>query len=228
MRTVLALACVVCVAPRAAADHYGTLGVPRGASTQDIKSAFRKAALKHHPDKQREPSACGRAEEKFKAITEAYETLSDPQKRRVYDLQQSSPGPSGYPSSAGHGAFGGPSFRSGAFASGPHFGSAAFGGGGFGFPNAFERCTTATARGLPTAAAPTARERTLVPTACTALLCGRPHAAPPLTPHPPCIPIRPLRPRAGSELSHCRSISPRAQAGGAAPARVPRVLLLAG
>lgn len=63
-------------------DYYQTLGVPREASQQDIKAAFRKLAAKHHPD--RNPDDAG-AEERFKEINEAYTALSDPEKRKIYD-----------------------------------------------------------------------------------------------------------------------------------------------
>ncbi len=63
-------------------DYYKTLGVARDASAKDIKSAFRKAARKHHPDVN--PGDKG-AEEKFKALNEAYDVLSDPEKRKKYD-----------------------------------------------------------------------------------------------------------------------------------------------
>ncbi len=62
-------------------DYYDILGVPRNASTEDIKSAFRKLARQYHPDVSKEPDA----EEKFKEINEAYGVLSDPEKRRRYD-----------------------------------------------------------------------------------------------------------------------------------------------
>jgi molecular chaperone DnaJ len=63
-------------------DYYETLGVDRTASEQDLKSAFRKLAKEHHPD--RNPGDKG-AEQKFKEINEAYEALKDPQKRAAYD-----------------------------------------------------------------------------------------------------------------------------------------------
>jgi curved DNA-binding protein len=63
-------------------DYYATLGVPRTASDQDIKKAFRKLARKFHPDVAKDKKA---AEEKFKEINEAYEVLSDPDKRGKYD-----------------------------------------------------------------------------------------------------------------------------------------------
>jgi len=62
-------------------DYYEILGVPRNASQEDIKSAFRKLARQYHPDVSKEPDA----EEKFKEINEAYGVLSDPEKRRRYD-----------------------------------------------------------------------------------------------------------------------------------------------
>ena len=59
-------------------DHYQTLGVSRDADASEIKKAYRKLAGKHHPDK-------GGDENKFKEIQQAYETLSDPEKRAEYD-----------------------------------------------------------------------------------------------------------------------------------------------
>ena len=65
-----------------AEDYYTVLGVSRDASTDDIKKAFRKQALKYHPDRNPGDKA---AEEKFKEIAAAYEVLSDPEKKRIYD-----------------------------------------------------------------------------------------------------------------------------------------------
>jgi molecular chaperone DnaJ len=62
-------------------DYYEVLGVPRGASGDDIKKAFRRLAMKYHPDRNREDDA----EAKFKEIGEAYEVLSDSEKRVAYD-----------------------------------------------------------------------------------------------------------------------------------------------
>lgn len=63
-------------------DYYETLGVPRDADQKRIKSAFRKLARKHHPDvNPSDPSAT----ERFREVNEAYEVLSDPEKRRRYD-----------------------------------------------------------------------------------------------------------------------------------------------
>ena len=63
-------------------DYYAVLGVPRDASAEDIKKAFRKLARQHHPDKAKDKKA---GEEKFKEINEAYEVLGDPQNRKKYD-----------------------------------------------------------------------------------------------------------------------------------------------
>src|SRR3974390_509434 len=63
-------------------DYYEVLGVNRDASEEEIKKAYRKLAMKHHPD--RNPDSKD-AEEKFKEAKEAYEILSDGQKRAAYD-----------------------------------------------------------------------------------------------------------------------------------------------
>jgi curved DNA-binding protein len=62
-------------------DYYDVLGVPRDASADDIKRAYRKLARKNHPDVSKEPDA----EDRFKEISEAYEVLRDPEKRERYD-----------------------------------------------------------------------------------------------------------------------------------------------
>src|ERR1700740_1190028 len=63
-------------------DYYEVLGVPRKASAKDIRSAFRKQARKYHPDLNPGDKS---AEEKFKQLQEAYDVLSDPKKRQMYD-----------------------------------------------------------------------------------------------------------------------------------------------
>ncbi|MBK7590788.1 MAG: DnaJ domain-containing protein [Betaproteobacteria bacterium] len=62
-------------------DYYATLGLKRGASADEIKAAYRRLARKYHPDVSKEKDA----EEKFKEMAEAYETLKDPEKRAAYD-----------------------------------------------------------------------------------------------------------------------------------------------
>src|SRR5258708_15813481 len=64
------------------ADFYGTLGILRTASDEEIKQAYRRLATQFHPDRN---GGAKEAEEKFKAITEAYDVLRDPQKRAAYD-----------------------------------------------------------------------------------------------------------------------------------------------
>ena len=62
-------------------DYYEVLGVARNARDEEIRRAFRRLAFQYHPDRNREP----KAEDKFKEINEAYQVLSDPEKRRRYD-----------------------------------------------------------------------------------------------------------------------------------------------
>jgi len=78
-------------------DYYEVLSVGRGASADEIKSAYRKAAMQWHPD--RNPDNKSHAEEKFREATEAYSVLSDPQKRQIYDTY----GHSGLSSAGGGG-----------------------------------------------------------------------------------------------------------------------------
>ena len=88
-------------------DYYEVLGVSQGADEKDLKTAYRKLAMKNHPDRNPDDEA---AAERFREATEAYDVLKDPQKRAAYDRM-------------GHAAFdqaaGG-------------FGGGGFGGGGFG------------------------------------------------------------------------------------------------
>src|SRR5919108_1065068 len=68
--------------PTTKKDYYEILGVKKSASSEDIRKAFRKLARKYHPDVNPGDKA---AEEKFKAISEANDVLSDPKKRKIYD-----------------------------------------------------------------------------------------------------------------------------------------------
>lgn len=74
-----------------ARDLYEVLGVSRGATDEEIKKAFRKQARKLHPDVNKSPNA----EEEFKELNEAYDVLSDPNKRAYYDRTGSTPGAAG-------------------------------------------------------------------------------------------------------------------------------------
>jgi molecular chaperone DnaJ len=88
-------------------DYYEVLGVPKNATDDDIKKAYRKLAMKHHPDRNQGEEA-KKAEEKFKEAKEAYEMLSDTQKRAAYDqfghagvdpnggMGRGGPGPEGF------------------------------------------------------------------------------------------------------------------------------------
>ena len=88
------------------ADYYGSLGVAQDATDDEIKKAYRKLARQLHPDVNDDPAA----QERFKAVTAAYEVLSDPQKRQIVDLGgdplSSGPGSAGSPFSQGFGGLG--------------------------------------------------------------------------------------------------------------------------
>ncbi|MGN6702779.1 MAG: DnaJ domain-containing protein, partial [Burkholderiaceae bacterium] len=104
-------------------DYYEVLGVGKNASEDEIKKAYRKLAMKYHPD--RNPDSKG-AEEKFKEAKEAYEVLCDAQKRDAYDRY----GHAGVDPNMGGGGFGGGGFAD-AFGDifGDIFGGRAGGGG---------------------------------------------------------------------------------------------------
>lgn len=65
-------------------DYYAVLGLSKDASAKDIKKAYRELALKYHPDRV-DPSEKDKAQKKFQEIGEAYEILSDPEKKKMYD-----------------------------------------------------------------------------------------------------------------------------------------------
>jgi molecular chaperone DnaJ len=106
-------------------DYYEVLGVERDSDDQSLKSAYRKLALKYHPD--RNPGNA-EAEEKFKEAAEAYSVLSDPQKRAAYDRF----GHQGVPSPAGTGGFDPSAFQDFSDILGDFFGFGDLFGGGSG------------------------------------------------------------------------------------------------
>ena len=86
-------------------NYYSILNVPQDASQDDIKHSYRKMAQKYHPDVNKEPGA----EEKMKAINEAYDVLGDPDKRAYFDRFGSTQQPQGNPYQ-GQGQYGGQTF----------------------------------------------------------------------------------------------------------------------
>ncbi len=115
-------------------DYYQTLGVTKSSSDAEIKKAYRKLALQHHPDRNKGDKA---SEEKFKEVTKAYEVLSDPAKKQAYDQF----GHAAFEQGAGQGPFGGSGQQGGQY--GPFTYTYSTGGnaGGFdfgGFSDPFE------------------------------------------------------------------------------------------
>src|SRR5580704_17226958 len=107
-------------------DFYETLGVKRDAAADDIRKAYRKLARNHHPDLNPGDKT---AEDRFKKVQEAYDVLSDPKKKQMYDQV-------GYYSENGA-----PAGGAGAGGSGPNMGF-----GGFDFSDVFSRAGAAGAR----------------------------------------------------------------------------------
>jgi curved DNA-binding protein len=130
--------------PVAFRDYYEVLGVPRDASEEDIRRAYRRLARENHPDVNKDPEA----EDRFKEISEAYEVLRDPEKRERYDrlganwkAGQDVSGAEGFTDFGGNGPAGG--FRDVRF----DFGGDDFGGGDF--SDFFEGMFSGRGRGRP-------------------------------------------------------------------------------
>ncbi|MGB8854193.1 MAG: J domain-containing protein [Pirellulales bacterium] len=127
-------------------DHYQTLGVPRTASAEDIRKAYRELARKYHPDLHPDDEA---AKEKFKKVQAAFDVLNDPSKREMYDRYGSSfegvGGPGGWGGGPFPGAGGFPG--SGGFPGGQEIDLESLFGGAGGFGDLFGRGRAKTARG---------------------------------------------------------------------------------
>ncbi len=110
-------------------DHYGTLGLDRGASTDEIRKAYRRLARKYHPDLNPGDKS---AEDKFKKVQEAYDILSDPAKKQMFDQYgfYAEGGGGGFPGAGG--AAGGPHMNFGGFDFSEIFGGAGAGAGAAG------------------------------------------------------------------------------------------------
>ncbi len=127
-------------------DHYQTLGVPRTASAEDIRKAYRELARKYHPDLHPDDDA---AKEKFKKVQAAFDVLNDPSKREMYDRYGSSFEGVGGPGGWGGGPFpGGGGFPgAGGFPGGQEIDLESLFGGAGGFGDLFGRGRTKAARG---------------------------------------------------------------------------------
>ncbi|MGW1678840.1 molecular chaperone DnaJ [Saccharopolyspora sp. NPDC002376] len=110
-------------------DFYAELGVSSGASADEIKKSYRKLARENHPDAN---PGNAQAETKFKAVSEAYGVLSDPDKRKQYDEARRLFGSGGFSGGGGQGGFGGFGGPGGGFDIGDLFGSGASAGQGSG------------------------------------------------------------------------------------------------
>lgn len=107
-------------------DYYEVLGLSKGASEKDIKRAYKRLAAKHHPDKNQ---GSKESEEKFKEITEAYDVLTDSEKKAMYDQYGHAAFEQGGAGAGGFGGFGGGGFGGFEDIFSEMFGSG-FGGGG--------------------------------------------------------------------------------------------------
>lgn len=145
-------------------DYYERLGVSRSADSEEIRKAYRKLARKYHPDLNPGDKA---AEDRFKKVQEAYDILSDENKRKVYDQygfysDNIPPNGGGFPGGAGSGAAGGPNFGGFDFseyvrrqqAAGGAGSQTAEDAGGFGFRNIFDSFFRGGAGGKQAAAQP--------------------------------------------------------------------------
>jgi DnaJ family protein B protein 11 len=106
----LVLFFIVAFALAKSTDYYSTLSIPRNADAEQIKRAYKKLAIKNHPDRNKEPDA----QQKFSAISHAYDILSDPKKKAIYDKygeeglkQQQQGGGGGHPMDIFGNIFGG-------------------------------------------------------------------------------------------------------------------------
>jgi molecular chaperone DnaJ len=115
-------------------DFYEVLGVSKNASAEELKKAYRKAALAHHPDKAKGETDKKAAETKFKEVSEAYEVLKDPQKKAAYD----SYGHAAFENGGGQRSQGNPFGGGGGAQGNPFGGGSGFGGAEFNTDDIFD------------------------------------------------------------------------------------------